>query len=315
MSQAAEKINKSFHTERGKKKNQTLLTFYFLPFCENIFDGIRLIFRPLTRKKNCRHFILSVMNLTTAHIRIRQKQMKRFKTFPLFSFLLFALPHRHQDTSTKRLGTVPILFICPPLAVSPLTHYGGRLLIKLKLGCGDNYSYSQISCCSEYISMQFGCGDDSLQIFFSWQRWSYQYGSPMVIKVPWAFSLLLRTILTMNVTRCGTGCDSLWTNSHLADYDRTCCHKRCLLFLILNCCYWLETYQIWAFFDFRSSGIKLDFTGIPRWHCRKLLERILKNRTDASTQLQEGPKWALCFWEWWSGKNAFCVAGVLLKCM
>lgn len=133
-----------------------------------IFSVAFSLFSDHWLAKNCRHFILSVMNWTMAYVRIRQKQMKRFKTsqFSPFLFPSFALPHRNQDTSTKRLGTLPILFICPPLAVSQLTHYGGRLLIKLKLGCGDNYSYSQISCCSEYITMQFGCGDDSLQIFF-----------------------------------------------------------------------------------------------------------------------------------------------------
>ncbi len=38
--------------------------------------------------------------------------------------------------------------------------------MKLKAGCGDNYSYRQISCCSESITMSFGCDGDFLQIFF-----------------------------------------------------------------------------------------------------------------------------------------------------
>lgn len=37
--------------------------------------------------------------------------------------------------------------------------------MKLKAGCGDNYSYRQISCCSESITMSFGCDGDFLQIF------------------------------------------------------------------------------------------------------------------------------------------------------
>lgn len=37
--------------------------------------------------------------------------------------------------------------------------------MKLKAGCGDNYSYRQISCCSESITMLFGCDGDFLQIF------------------------------------------------------------------------------------------------------------------------------------------------------
>lgn len=57
-----------------------------------------------------------------------------------------------------------VLLICSHLAVSQLAHYGDRLLMKVKAGCGDNYSYRQIGCCSESITMSFGCDGDFLQI-------------------------------------------------------------------------------------------------------------------------------------------------------
>lgn len=36
--------------------------------------------------------------------------------------------------------------------------------MKVKAGCGDNYSYTQIDCCSESITMLFGFDGDFLQI-------------------------------------------------------------------------------------------------------------------------------------------------------
>lgn len=71
----------------------------------------------------------------------------------VFTILFIALFHNKLDISSMRVGTVPVLLICSLLAVSQLMHYGGRLLMKLKAGCGDNYSYRQISCCSESITM------------------------------------------------------------------------------------------------------------------------------------------------------------------
>lgn len=80
---------------------------------------------------------------------------------PLFQLSYFF--HNKPDIFfQKSWDTSRVLLICSHLAVPQLAHYGDRLLMKVKAGCRDNYSYRQISCCSESITMSFGCDGDFL---------------------------------------------------------------------------------------------------------------------------------------------------------
>ena len=94
-----------------------------------------------------------------------QHLLQRRGTQTVFTISLVFF-HKKLDISHRESWDISrVLLICSRLAVSQFVHYGGRLLMKLKAGCGDNYSYRQISCCSESITMSFGCDGDLLQIF------------------------------------------------------------------------------------------------------------------------------------------------------
>lgn len=94
-----------------------------------------------------------------------QHLLQRQGTQTIFTISVVSF-HKKLDISHQESWDISrVLLICSRLAVSQLAHYGGRLLMKLKAGCGDNYSYRQISCCSESITMSSGCDGDLLQIF------------------------------------------------------------------------------------------------------------------------------------------------------
>ena len=103
---------------------------------------------------------LKESHISSFNITLQRRASQHFYSF---SCLLF---HNKLDISLQECwDSSRVLLICSHLAVSQLAHYGGRLLMKLKAGCGDNYSYRQISCCSESITMSFGYDGDFLQIF------------------------------------------------------------------------------------------------------------------------------------------------------
>lgn len=125
-------------------------------------------------------------------------------------------------SSGKRWDSSRVVFICSHLAVATVrTLWRQGLLMTVRAGCGDNHSYRQISCCSECITMSFGCDGDLLQILLKTKNEVINMAA--VCPPPWG---CCRCSHLVYIEQCLTRADTVEMEVlHCGVYDveNTCC--------------------------------------------------------------------------------------------